>query len=85
MPVYADRQLTGHLAVPDPDALGDSVDLFPFLNNREIQPLSCSGGPILGSAAAVDPKKSLMITDLSVVEDPEPYFRSLQPGGDLLH
>ena len=80
VPVYADRQLTGHLPVPDPDALGDSVDLFPFLNNREVQPLSCSGGPILGSAAAVDPKKSLMITDLSVVEDPDRTFDPFNPG-----
>ena len=80
VPVYMDRQLTGHLPVPDPESLGDNFDLFPFLNNREIQPLSCSGGPILGSAAAVDPKKSLMITDLSVVEDPDRTFDLFSPG-----
>ena len=79
VPVYADRQLTGHLQVPEPDLLGDSVDIFPFLNNREIQPLACAGGPILGSAAAVDPKKSLMITDLSVVEDPDRTFDLFNP------
>lgn len=80
VPVYAGRQLTGHLPVPDPDSLGDNFDLFPFFNNREIQPLSSSGGPILGSAAAVDPKKSLMITDLSVVEDPDRTFDLFNPG-----
>ena len=30
VPVYADRQLTGRVAVPEFNALGDSVDLFPF-------------------------------------------------------
>lgn len=71
VPVYMGRQLTGHLAVPDPAALGTSFDLFPFVNGGTIQPVVTAGTPVLGSAAAVDPAKSLIITDLSVVEDPD--------------
>lgn len=84
VPVYADRQLTGHLQVPEPGQLGDSIDIFPFLNNRDIQPLACAGGPILGSAAAVDPKKSLMITDLSVVEDLDRTYDPFNPGSTYI-
>ena len=84
VPVYADRQLTGHLQVPEPGQLGDSIDIFPFLNNRDIQPLACAGGPILGSAAAVDPQKSLMITDLSVVEDLDRTYDPFNPGSTYI-
>ena len=79
VPVYADRQLTGRVAVPEFNALGDSVDLFPFLNNGEIQPLATGGGAILGSSSAVDPGKSLLITDLSVVNDPDRTWDPFNP------
>jgi len=79
VPVYADRQFTGRMAVPAINALGDSVDLFPFRNNREIQPLAFGGGAILGSSSAVDSGKSLLITDLSVVNDPERTWDPFNP------
>jgi hypothetical protein len=79
VPVYADRQLTGRMAVPEMNALGDSVDLFPFLNTREIQPLALGGGAILGGSSAVDPGKSLLITDLSVVNDPDRTWDPFNP------
>ena len=79
VPVYADRQFTGRMAVPAINALGDSVDLFPFRNNREIQPLAFGGGAILGSSSAVDFGKSLLITDLSVVNDPQRTWDPFNP------
>ncbi len=79
VPVYADRQFTGRMAVPEMNALGDSVDLFPFRNTREIQPLASGGGAILGGSSAVDPGKSLLITDLSVVNDPDRTWDPFNP------
>ena len=79
VPMYADRQLTGWMAVPEMNALGDSVDLFPFRNTREIQPLASGGGAILGGSSAVDPGKSLLITDLSVVNDPDRTWDPFNP------
>ena len=79
VPVYADRQLTGRMVVPEINSLGDSVDLFPFLNTREIQPLASGGGAILGGSSAVDPGKSLLITDLSVVNDPDRTWDPFNP------
>ncbi|MBQ98260.1 MAG: hypothetical protein CMP30_09725 [Roseibacillus sp.] len=79
VPVYADRQFTGRMAVPAINALGDSLDLFPFRNSREIQPLAFGGGAILGSSSAVDSGKSLLITDLSVVNDPERTWDPFNP------
>ena len=69
VPVYQGRELTGHLQVPDPETVGEDLQLFPFVNGGLFQPLTVPGAPVLGSAAAVNPAKSLMITDLSVVED----------------
>ena len=80
VPVYADRQLTGRIPVPQLHGVGDSVDLFPFLNNREIQPRATGGGAILGSSSAVNPGKSLLITDLSVVNDPSRTWDPFNPG-----
>ena len=79
VPVYADRQLTGRMAVPEISRLGESVDLFPFLNTREIQPRAFGGGAILGASSAVDPGKSLLITDLSVVNDPDRTWDPFNP------
>lgn len=77
VPVFAGRGLTGFLQVPDPDTLGDRLELFPFVNGGLFEPVTVPGTPILGSPAAVDPAKSLLITDLSVVEDPS---RTFDPG-----
>lgn len=85
VPVYMGRQLTGYYRVPSFDELGENFDLFPFTNGGEIEPVVVAGAPIMGSAAAVDPAKSLMITDLSVVEDPlrtyDAFTGTGTPGG----
>ncbi|MGJ8725265.1 MAG: hypothetical protein ACSHYB_11965 [Roseibacillus sp.] len=85
VPVYMGRQLTGHFTVPTQADLGDNFDLFPFTNGGDIQPVVIPGAPIMGSAAAVDPAKSLVITDLTVVEDPDrtwdAFTNTGTPGG----
>jgi hypothetical protein len=81
VPVFQGRALIGYTTLPNFAAVGENIKLFPFNNGGEFEALSVtsdsasfkarsfSGIPILGIASAVDPKKSLMITDLSVVED----------------
>lgn len=74
VPVFMGRQLTGYMSVPDPATLGASVELFPFVNGGSFESLTVPGAPVLGFPGAVDPQKSLMITNLSVVEDPTRTF-----------
>ena len=74
VPVFEGRSLTGYTTLIDPDEVGDQVKLFPFVNGGNFEALSIPGMPIPGIATAIDPKKSLMITDLSVVEDVDRTF-----------
>ena len=81
VPVFQGRSLIGYTTVPNPAEVAEDFKLFPFNNGGEFEALgvtsdsagfkaqAVSGIPILGIPSAVDSKKSLMITDLSVVED----------------
>lgn len=66
VPVFMGRQLTGYMTVPNPTTLGPNVELFPFVNGGSFEALTVPGAPILGFPGAVDPQKSLMVTNLSV-------------------
>lgn len=74
VPVFQGRSLTGYTTLVGPDEVGDQIKLFPFVNGGNFEALSIPGMPIPGIASAIDPKKSLMITDLSVVEDVDRTF-----------
>ena len=74
VPVFQGRSLTGYTSLVNPAELGDEIKLFPFTNGGQFEALSIPGMPIPGIASAVDPRKSLMLTDLSVVEDASRTF-----------
>ena len=74
VPVFQGRSLTGYTSLINPAELGEDIKLFPFINGGAFEALSIPGLPVLGIASAVNPKKSLMITDLSVVEDASRTF-----------
>lgn len=79
--VYMGRQHTGNITIADPAGLPAQLQIFPFVDAGLFEPVTVPGAPVLGSASAVNPKKSLLITDLTVVEDPTRTYDAFTGAG----
>ncbi|NNC90023.1 MAG: hypothetical protein HKN82_16315 [Akkermansiaceae bacterium] len=75
VPQFAGREFKGDFPLPDPATVGEDVRLFPFSTRVDAEPVTAATArPVLGASSMVAPERSLMITDLSVVEDPDRTF-----------